>query len=76
MQQTCKMCGQPEKIDFHVPDEIWAAVVPAEFRQLAVCLYCFDDEAAAKGVRYAATLEGVCFAGRAATVSFAIEHAV
>jgi hypothetical protein len=22
LQQTCKACGQPDKFDFHVPDEI------------------------------------------------------
>ena len=76
MQQTCKMCGQPDKFDFHVPDEIWRAVVPTAFQTLVVCLYCFDEEAAARGVRYAAAIGTVCFAGRAASLSFAVDRAV
>lgn len=27
-RQTCKVCRQPHKFDFQVPDELWAAVVP------------------------------------------------
>jgi hypothetical protein len=29
-RQTCKACGRPNKFDFHVPDKVWAAVVPPE----------------------------------------------
>ena len=76
MQQTCKMCGQPEKFDFHVPDEVWRSVVPPEYQTLAVCLYCFDEEAAAKGVDFTAALTELCFAGRAVSLGFKITRAV
>ena len=72
MQQTCKMCGQPDKFDFHIPNEIWKAVVPEEFRTMVVCLYCFDEEAAAKGVNYAEAISEFCFAGRAVALGLKV----
>ena len=76
MQQTCKMCGQPEKFDFQVPDELWCSVVPQEYQSLAVCLYCFDEEAAAKGIDFATALTELCFAGRAASLNLKISSAI
>ena len=73
-QQTCKMCGQPEKFDFRVPDDVWRAVVPLPFQNYAICLYCFDEESAAKGIPFAADLKYVCFAGRAASVEFSVSR--
>ena len=73
-QQTCKMCGQPEKFDFHVPDDVWRAVVPEAFQHYAICLYCFDEEAAANGIQFAADLQYVCFTGRAASVEFNVSR--
>ena len=75
MQQTCKMCGQPDKFNFDVPDDVWRSVVPTEFQHLVVCLYCFDEQAAIRGVSYASQLREVCFAGRAASIAFAIDDA-
>ncbi len=72
MQQTCKMCGQPDKFDFQVPDELWREVVPKDYQSLAVCLYCFDEEAAAKGLDFAAALTELCFVGRSACLGFRI----
>ena len=72
MQQTCKMCGQPDKFNFYVPDKIWKLVVPPEFQTLAVCLYCFDEQAATKGVDFAASISELCFAGRAANLNLAV----
>ena len=66
------MCGQPDKFDFHVSDETWLAVVPKEFQNLVVCLYCFDEEAAAKGITFAADIRDLCFAGRSASFEFSI----
>ena len=68
------MCGQPEKFDFHMPDDVWRAVVPEPFQRYVICLYCFDEEAAVKGVTVAADLEHVCFAGRAASVEFLLSR--
>ena len=27
-QQTCKVCGRPDKFNFHVPDAVWEWIVP------------------------------------------------
>jgi hypothetical protein len=42
-RQRCKCCGMPDKFNFNVPDEIWAAIVPPLFQSHIVCLPCFDD---------------------------------
>lgn len=69
-RQTCKVCGRPDKFDFHVPDRIWESVVPAAYRNLAVCLYCFDEFANKKGVDYAPFVHTLYFAGDAANLVF------
>ena len=51
-RQTCKVCQQPDKFDFHVPDPLWATIVPPEFQNRVVCLGCFDDFAREQGVSY------------------------
>ena len=74
-QQTCKICGQPDKLDFTVPDAIWRAVVPAQFHDRVVCLYCFDEKAREHNVDYAASLSTVYFAGRGAAFEFRVVRA-
>ena len=77
MRQTCKVCGRPDKFDFHVPDDVWQAVVPLEFRNRVVCLACFDDFAEARQVNYATCLApSLWFAGDAATFEFRVSVAV
>ena len=76
LQQTCKVCRRPDKFNFHVPDEVWAAIVPPEFQHRAVCLGCFDQYAHRKGINYAQSLSLLCFAGRRASFSFEIVTAV
>ncbi len=51
-QQMCKICGQADGFDFHVPDETWAAIVPHRWQRSVVCLRCFDRFAKARGVEY------------------------
>lgn len=75
-QQTCKVCGRPDKFDFHVPDETWDAAVPPEFRNRVICLFCFDDLAEKAGVEYASTLRTLYFAGRRAVFEFETKIAV
>jgi hypothetical protein len=70
MRQTCKVCGHRDKFNFHVPDEIWAAVVPPIFRQRAVCLACFDDFACVEGVEYARCPDSLYFNGDQAVFEF------
>lgn len=70
MRQTCKVCNRPDKFDFNVPEEIWTAVVPEQYRGRVVCLYCFDDFAHEKGIRYADHLRTIYFAGDQASFKF------
>ena len=37
-QQTCKVCGQADKFNFHVPDKVWKTVVPPPYCERVVCL--------------------------------------
>ena len=74
--QTCKACGRRDKFDFHVPDEVWEAVVPLRLRNRVVCLACFDGFACRKGINYASHLQALCFAGDRASFSFEVASAV
>ncbi len=67
------MCGRPDKFDFHVSDKVWCSVVPEQFQNRVVCLYCFDEFAEERDIRYAAHLSKLYFAGRRATFHFAVE---
>ena len=75
-RQTCKACGRPDKFDFHVPDKVWAAVVPPELVNRVVCLFCFDEFARQKGVSYADHVGLLYFAGDRGSFTFVVEHAV
>jgi len=75
-RQTCKVCRRPDKFNFHVPDGVWAAVVPPEFQQKVVCLYCFDDFALQRGVDYASAVHEVWFAGDKATLRLDVGRAI
>jgi hypothetical protein len=74
-QQTCRVCGQPDKLNFKVPDDIWRAAVPVSFHNNVVCLYCFDECARENNVDYAASLSALCFAGRSAAFEFSVVRA-
>lgn len=75
-QQTCKVCSQPDKFNFYVPDEIWAAIVPKKFRQRVVCLYCFDEFAREARIDYAEHLSTLVFAGNQASFEFRVSSGV
>jgi len=68
--QTCKVCGHADKFNFHVPDEVWQAIVPEEYQDRVVCLACFDEFAYRRGVPYAHALRSLYFAGDQATYEF------
>ena len=57
MPFECAACRQGTKIDFHVPDEIWGAVVPERHLKEPLCLPCFDALAAEAGVSYRDSLK-------------------
>lgn len=70
--QTCKACGNRDKFDFDVPDEIWRAVVPSHLRTRVVCLACFDDFAQLQDIDYAAHVSALYFAGDGAALTFQV----
>ena len=70
-RQRCKVCGCPDKFNFHVPDEIWKKVVPPRYRNKVVCLGCFDKFAFEKQFDYSDSLEVLYFAGDRAVFKFA-----
>jgi hypothetical protein len=70
MRQTCKVCGRPDKFDFHVSNEIWEAVVPPPFQNRVVCLFCFDSFAYEKNIKYSTEIDTLYFAGDQATFTF------
>jgi hypothetical protein len=73
--QTCKACGNRDKFDFTVPDEVWASVVPDHLRTRVVCLPCFDDFAQSRGIDYAAHVSSLYFAGDGAAFEFRVVSA-
>lgn len=70
-RQTCKACGRPDKFDFSVPDELWAAVVPERLQNFVVCLACFDAFAYERNVSYGAAIRELLFVGNRASFRFA-----
>jgi len=75
MRQTCKVCGAPDFFNFDMPDNIWGLVVPPELRNHVVCLGCFDRFAKERGVKYAASLRHLYFAGEMAVFEFDVAKA-
>lgn len=76
MRQTCKVCGRPDKFNFHVPEKIWEAVVPPPYRNRVVCLCCFDDFARNKNINYSGVILELFFAGDQATFRFDTASAI
>jgi hypothetical protein len=62
-QQTCKVCLRVDRFNFHVPDEVWLAVVPMQYQNRVVCLACFDQFSEKRQVDYSTCLESLYFAG-------------
>jgi len=69
-QQTCKICGRPDKFDFNVPDDIWQMVIPKQYQNHVVCLTCFDDFACKANIPY--HLQTLYFVGNKQTFIFQI----
>jgi hypothetical protein len=63
--QSLRVRGSPE---LKVTDDLWTAIVPAEFQQRVVCLCCFDDFALARRIDYTAAVVELVFAGRKAAL--------
>ncbi len=69
-QQTCKVCGRPDKFDFHIPDSVWCSIIPLEYRTRVVCLACLDELAADKEIDYSQHINELYFAGRNIALKF------
>jgi hypothetical protein len=73
-RQRCKACWNTDGFDFSVPDKVWEAVVPAPLRDHVVCLRCFDDFAADRGIDYSGDLHtNLYFAGDAVSLVLRVE---
>jgi hypothetical protein len=48
--ETCKSCGQANKIGFDIPDSEWEAIVPIELQDRIVCYSCLEQMAFDKGL--------------------------
>ena len=62
-------------LDFHVPDRVWAAVVPKRFRNLVACLRCFDRFAWKRRIDYRRNLRFLVFVGDQACLKFRVVRA-
>lgn len=49
-REVCKRCFRENPVGFTVPDEVWAAAVPETYRDKVLCIFCFDELAARRGV--------------------------
>lgn len=63
MRQRCKVCGNADKFNYHVPDELWQIIVPAKYQNRVICLACFDEFAEKKKVDYTTSIGVIYFAG-------------
>ncbi len=72
-RQRCKVCWHADGLDFDMPDDVWAAVLPERLRNRVVCLACFDRMASEVGVDYAPHLRRVCFAGLSTGFEFEVK---
>lgn len=74
-RQTCKVCGLPSEICFHVPDDVWSAVVPLHLQGFVVCLTCFDIMAKKSDIAYADKLcREAYFVGERGGFTFHVAH--
>ena len=71
-RQSCKNCGVRNGLDFHVSDSVWARVVPKRLVTKVVCLACFDNFAARRGIDYRRNLRVLYFAGRQVSFKFRV----
>lgn len=73
LKQRCKVCGNADKFNFYVPDEIWQKVVPRKYQNRVVCLACFDEFAKEKEVDYTTSLDSIYFAGDIVSIKLRID---
>lgn len=41
--EVCKKCMKPNKIGFHIDDDVWNKIVPKKFKNKVLCYYCFEE---------------------------------
>jgi len=69
-RQRCSVCKCEDKFNFHVPDDLWREIVPAEYHNKVVCLPCFDEFARKNHIDYSESIDALYFAGRQAWFKF------
>jgi hypothetical protein len=71
-RQSCKNCGVRDIKIKTVSDSVWERVVPKRLLKKVVCLACFDNFAARRGVDYRRNVRVLYFAGRQASFKFRV----
>lgn len=74
LQQTCKVCNQPDKFNFSVPDNIWNLIVPTQYQNKVICLSCFDNFAFEAKIDY--QIQELYFCGYKSVFEFGTKSAV
>lgn len=78
-EQRCGRCGAVDGMNFHVADDVWAAVASPKWRNERIdsvlCLACFDQLADEKGIDYSQSLSNVLFVGRSMGFDLAARRA-
>lgn len=54
-REICKRCGRENPLGFTVPDEVWLKAVPLEYRNVTLCILCFDELATYARVNWTKT---------------------
>jgi len=51
-RERCAHCGRISAVGFHVPDQVWSAVVHPSLADAILCVACFADMADGKLVQW------------------------
>ena len=70
LRQRCKVCGNRDKFNFYIDDDVWKRVIPNKFQNRVVCLACFDDFAKEKEIDYTTSLKSLSFTGEDVVLFF------
>lgn len=72
-ERSCDRCGAKYDMDAYLTDEEWRAISGHDDGSGYLCVWCIDDLAVEKGVRYRALLYFTGYAGDAISGFEAIE---
>lgn len=63
----CGICGDVQKFDYNVDDDLWQGLVPIEHRYGVICLPCLDTLGNNQGICVGSGLNFVQFTGKFST---------